>query len=1043
MTAWSVTLRGIRHRPGRSLIVLLLAAVAVTAAVLAPAYARAAEQSVLIDAVRAAPPDLTGLLVSAQGDKSIAPAAYESVDEARATGGGALARHPALRAAFGVPIASVDSEALFASGGEALSGRLAYRAGACAHLVVTGRCPSQPGEVVVSTRTAEQYGLHPGQRLSLQPGGAAPPTTARPDLVTVIGTYSVRDPGDPYWGRTAYFSSGYTGPDGASTRVDTLFAGTEDAARPWAPTAEARLRLEYPLQPAAIRLDDVPALRRDLTQLGRELAGRGLQVTSVLPSVLDDAAAEQVAIGRTVPIVAIPLVLLALVVLFLLVASVSEERAPELALAKLRGYPLGLANRFGLGEALFLVVAAGPLGLLLGLLLVRAVGWFVFASGTPVELRLPVLGAALAAVLAGAAAAVLASLRTLGQPVLALLRRVPSRSRWRTTVGEGAVLALAGAVLFQAWRDRASPLALLAPAMVALVAGLIVARLLAVSARLLLGRARRRGRIAGLLAAAQLGRRRGGHRIAVVLTVAVALLTFGATAADVAAGARAERARAALGADRVFTVDAAHPDALIAAVAKADPAGTSMAVVRASERYGDNDVELVGVESEKLGRVAVWPGQSAADIQRIGTALHPATASPLMVRGRLAAQVTVSALTTAAPLRLVAVVSAPGEPPRSLTLGTLSAPPEGYSDHGAQTTSPQTVTMSAPAPRCADGCRLLGLGVARTPGTTDPVTVDLSIGTLISGGGDLDAGFSDGSRWRWTQSRAPQASVTLTPGDALRMQVRSSDPGDVIAEYADAPSTLPVVVAGGAPADDPNARTFSFQALGDRPQPFRPIAHTGVLPRAGTHGLLFDLEDAVRVAERDTSLADADTLRYEVWASPDAPADLAQRLDAVGARVLTTDSIVRYTDRLDRRAPALALRLYLLAGGAAVVLALGAVLLTAHVGAGTRLREAAALRVTGVPRSVLGRGLVREYRTLLTGPLIVGVLAGLGGAVLMLPGIPLVTVNDRGGGRLTDALGPGWLAGALVVLVLGLLLVVVTVLRTLRRATPDRLREGV
>ena len=39
------------------------------------------------------------------------------------------------------------------------------------------------------------------------------------------------------------------------------------------------------------------------------------------------------------PLIAVPLLLLAWVVLFLLVAALAQERGPELALARLRGYP--------------------------------------------------------------------------------------------------------------------------------------------------------------------------------------------------------------------------------------------------------------------------------------------------------------------------------------------------------------------------------------------------------------------------------------------------------------------------------------------------------------------------------------------------------------------------------------------------------------------------------------------------------------------------------------------------------------------------------
>src|SRR6185312_7462343 len=101
--------------------------------------------------------------------------------------------------------------------------------------------------------------------------------------------------------------------------------------------------------------------------------------------------------------------------------------------------------------------------------------------------------------------------------------------------------------------------------------------------------------------------------------------------------------------------------------------------------------------------------------------------------------------------------------------------------------------------------------------------------------------------------------------------------------------------------------------LAEQPLPFHVAATSATLPRAGDHGILFDLDYAVRVAERTSSLADNDTLRYEVWAAPGAPADLGTRLAGSGVQVLRSESVNGYLDQLGRRAPALGLWLYLLA----------------------------------------------------------------------------------------------------------------------------------
>jgi putative ABC transport system permease protein len=283
--------------------------------------------------------------------------------------------------------------------------------------------------------------------------------------------------------------------------------------------------------------------------------------------------------------------------------------------------------------------------------------------------------------------------------------------------------------------------------------------------------------------------------------------------------------------------------------------------------------------------------------------------------------------------------------------------------------------------------------------------------------------------------------VDVQAGPVLTVEMTSTDPGDVVIEYVDTPDALPVVVAGSSPADDGRAEDFSFPALAEQPQEFNVVARESSLPRVGRRGLLFDLDYAVRAAERNSALSDNTRLRYEVWADPEAPADLTSRLAASGLQVLGETSISSQLNRLSRAAPALGLRLYLIAGAAAVALAIGVVLLTANVGAQTRRYELAALRVAGVRPRVLRRGLLREYLHLLGLPLLVGVGVGVAGAALMLPGIPIVTAGTATG-DITYEPSLGALTLAVGATVVGLVFAVLLVLRTVRRATPDQLREA-
>lgn len=1018
MTAWGVVLRGIRYRAGRSLVVLLLATVATTAAVLVPAYSRAAAQSVLSDGLAAAPTTGTSITVYAEGTAATAPAAHNATGDARAAVTAVLRRHPTLARLLDRPVGGVDTEAVVVGRSVPLATRFAYRDNVCYRLrLVDGECFIEPGEVLVSERTASAHGIAVGDPLTLRLGDARSP--GRVHDFTVVGVYTPVDPTDPYWGATAYFGAG--GATDGAERIDAVFTGAEDDVR-LDGEASVAMRLEYPLRTDAVRLDDVGPLRTEIGSFGLALRGAELDLRTALPATLDAIHADQQAVARTVPVIGVPLVLLCWFVLFLLVASLTEERGPEIALAKLRGFPAGRAARFGLGEVLLLIAVATPLGLAAGLAVVEATARLTLAEGTHAEVRWPVFAAAGVALAAGVLAVLLAGRRTLGRGVLALLRRVPARARWQAGVVEGLVVALAGASLFAAVGDRAAPLALLAPALLAVLAGIVAARLLAIWARLRLRVARRRGRVPALLSAAQLARRPERHRVVVVVTVAVALLAFAATAWDVAAQARHDAAQDSVGAPRVYSVTAAHPRALADAVLTADPSGRSMAVVRTSEPYADGRVELVGVQAQLLPAIAVWRGQDRAAVERIARALRPAAPEPLRVADRVEVVADVAGLAEV-PVRFSVVVSAPGEPPRTVSLGQLVAGRHRY---------------QAVAPECRAGCRLLGLAFSRGGSAAAPYAVEVAVHSIGSTDGPLAAGFDAAGRWA---ARPSSGTVTVQPGTPLRLSVASSTSEDVVVAHVDTPAALPAVLAGPAPTDEPDATEFAFPALADEPQPFTVAQRTPRLPRAG-QGLLFDLDYAIRAAERHASLADNTDLRYEVWAADEAPADLGARLVAAGLQVLRAESVDGEVAHLGRRAPALGLRLYLLAGAVAVALAVGVVLLTAYIGVDGRRYELAALRMVGVRRRLLRRGLVREYAALLAMPLAVGFAAGVAGALLMLPGIPLVTV-DTPVGELAWRPGPdGVLPLAAAVTVLGVIGTVVVVLRLLGRATPDRLSTG-
>ncbi len=1024
MTGWTVMLRGIRFRAGRSLLVLLIATIATASAVAAAGYIRAAQQSVLRDGLKYSPTYQTNVVMDAYGPAN----EVATVDDAHLTVNQELAGKPLLRQVFGAPIYAVDQDSFAGlDDGKAGLAWFGYREGVCAYLTIVGSCADQPGQIMMSKRSADRFGITVGETIydnsSLQKITPGPEGGPGQMAEKVVGLYTPKNVNDPYWAGNPYFADGPDPESPTAIRLDTLFTANADEAEQGF-TNKRNLHVEIPFKLGTVTLDNVAAVLTEVKAFQADTSRHSYVTDTGVTLVLDQVDAQQRALDKTIPVVAVPLVVLCLFVLFLVVTALTEERTPELALAKLRGYPTGRASRFGVGEMLMLIVLAMPLGIVLGLGLTEAASHAILSTGVHAEFRLPIVLAALAAMAAGVIAAWLATRATLRRGVLALMRRVPPRTGWRAGVGLGVAIAFVGASLVAAFLNRSSPIAWLAAPSIALIAGLIAARFLAFVSARRLRFSLRRGNVVGLLSGAWLARQAGRNRVVAVLTVAVALLVFGAVGWDVGARARTDNAQDTLGAATVFRVAPTYPSGLEAAVRKADPSGQTMAVVEERQYFANGYVTLVGVDTSALPNVAIWRGKSKSEVASIAAALRPATAKTLTVSGSMTITADVSSV-SGAPMDISALVSSSGEPPTSEPIGVLA---KGVS------------TYTGALPGCVEGCRLLGLTLGRTAGPSAPAAATLDI-TSVTAGAVKVTDFS-ADAWAADPTRAPLAHLKVSADSSLHVTLSTTDPTDALISYQDTPSSLPVVVAGGSKADDPNAPEFSFPGLGSNPGPMSVVGRADLVPNGGADAVLFDLDTGSSIAERSGSLADATNLEYEVWASADAPADIASKLVTNGVVVLSSDSIDNYLIRLSRGAPTLAMWFYLVAGGLALVLAVGVVLLGAYVGSASRIYEYASLKVAGVKPGTIRRAVLREYRSVLGIALLVGVAAGLGGAFLMLPGIPLVTVDGPVGDVPYSSDMPAVYA-ALAVTIIAMGVVVVLAMRVLRRATPDRLREGV
>ncbi|MEV0841418.1 hypothetical protein AB0I55_17910 [Actinocatenispora sera] len=1009
MAAVGVTVRGIRYRAGRSLVVLVLAVVATTAVVLVPGYTLAAEQSALTDQLHSRPAASIGLTVSGA-----------DLDALRTATDGMLRDAPRLAAVTGRRWSGASGTVSLASQPTRPDSMLVYRSGLCGQLrLAAGHCPSERGTgLLAEVGTARRYGLAVGDTVRFQRGDDDP-KGGRPAryLHRIAGLYRMPDAGATYWWGGGMFGTLDAQPLLSTNPGSVAFPGLRDKAA----------EVDVEVLPDRISLTDAAPLRTATVDAGATLEQAGSHLGTALPAAIGAAGRDRTAILSSVPVVVVPLVLLCLFVLYLAVAAVTEERGPEIALAKLRGFGGAGAARFGLAETLLVIVLAVPIGLLAGLGGTELLAALVLAPGTHVALSLPVLAAAGLALLGAAAAATVAARHTVRAAPLALLRRVPARGRWRANVLEGAIAALAAAALYQVVSEPGSQLGLLAPPLIALVVGLAAARLTAALA------GRRRAAGSGgvapyrLLARAQLSRRPIAQRLVLTVTVAVALLGFAVVATDVAGHNRSVVAADRVGADAVYTVRAGTAQQLLTAVRHVDPGGHGlMAAMRTNVHYGDGTLSVLAVDSGRLPVAATWPGRAAGSLRSMVAALPGRGAAPLAVRGPLAATVRVDdAPTGSHAVTLTAQLTDAAGATRTVPLGTLRRGTRSY---------------SATLPGCARGCDLVGLGISRYPGDTSQVRARLAITSLTDRGAALDTGLGTAGRWR---VMGADSGITPSPStsDGLRLTYAGEQDADALLGYASVPRRLPAVLAGPAPADDPHATRFAFPALGGTPIPFTVVGHDREIPRAGRHALLTDLTGLQRlVAITPDATADA-TPTYEVWAGPDAPSDLPARLAAAGVPVTGTATLAGEQHRLARQAPGLALHLYLVAGVAAVLLALGAVLLSCYAGAATRRYETAALAVAGVPAAQLRRALRTEFRAVLGIPLLAGLAAGAVGAALLLPVIKLVTATDAGVHR-SYALGPFWLPGAVLAVVAAMVAVTVVATRLLERIEPALLRGG-
>lgn len=1024
--SFGLFVRGLRWRVGPTVAVLAVSVVAMAGAALGPLYAHSAQESLLRDGLAQAPPITTGMLtrgaIPGQTGFSVQQL-LDTVVERSAD--------PRIDPWYGPGTASLTVEGgLPTVAGRSLGeAQVGWHLGQCSGVViVSGSCPDSAGEAMVSARTADAAGFRIGDVMRLNVG-----SDPDADQVTIVGTYDAATADPAAWGVGNPDQFRAAPIEGARDTFDEIVV---DEATMLASTGDVVAESFRALDPASVRITDVADLRAAVDAMVGTAGASGADApvtvsASRLLEHLDSAQPRLDAVALTSFAVTAQLVLLAWFVLFLIISAMMEERSGEIVVAKLRGLGPRPTVAFGLAEPVLLLVLALPIGLVVALLTDALLVRRYLVAGTTVTLTLGVWVALLLCLMGGAAAAALAARAILTAPVLEQLRRTGGRSGriLRSWAVDVAALVLAAASAYQLARGQSDSLALLAPGLITLAAGLLAVRSLPRLARLEVARTRAGPRTASFLAARNIARRPSGLRIIALLSIAVGLAVLAADATVVASANRTALAQAQVGADQVLRVGAASPGALRAAVEEVDPGGTwAMAGVRTSDPAGG----MLAVDASRLAAVAAWdPAWVGSSPDAIGPLLHPdVPAEPIPVAGALSLRATYAgdpAGDSAGEVRLTVAVRTAGGRPGQALLGTLQ---------------PGTADYAADLPLCVDQpCRLVAFTLTQPVGLPAAVlrgTVTLSDARDAEGPVDLTAAGVDG--WR-SGARAVMfpveggAEVTTASEGALTVSFEVDPLADAGIEVADHPADLPVVQGGPddlGTAAEPGTRVATgldgrFTAISS--------AGSGVLPQLLRTGTLADLQYAV-----DATGATPGGLIHQVWLSGSAPANAQDMLRAAGLEVLGVDSLDQRVAELDRGGVALSLRLFALASLVALLLGAGTLLAASYVVSRRRAYELAALRALGAGRPLLVRASRRENAVLAATGILVGTVSGLAAAWLAMPALLGPSVLEGP----PPWYGPAWLAVLGLVAVVLLVLAVVADLgarRTVRHAGPELLRQ--
>jgi putative ABC transport system permease protein len=1064
MSARWLALHALRHRLGQSVVLGLLSMTAIAACAAGPLYERAVEQA----AVRS--------------QLSHAGTADRGVTVQASSAGEAQSYLPvgSQRAVFGSPVAGVETNVSVTAGTTAFVAIAAGRDDLCAHLrIVQGSCPSAGAQVLLSTSSARAFKLAVGSVLTVTGhGGSGAYPIGR---VRIVGLYQPFDAGNDYWFDRAYSTTAgivrqFNGDAPDILHSDSLLTGPAgiqsfEAARAASNVGGSspfQYLVDLPVSASRIGVEQSHRLVQALVGIQARIDAahpdgdplRG-QLTSKLGTLLSQAETGRHQSRVIIPTLAVQLALVVLVVLGLVLAVGIDQRRPELALARLRGQSRAAAARLYIVEIAGIIVVAILPGLLLAWLGCELLCHWWLPDGVGPELRWPMFAAGIAVAAVELLLAVVLARRAAAAPIGELLRSVPPRRSGRGVgVAEAAVgVAATAGVVVAVSGDRTSTVSLLAPSLIAILAGLLLSRALLALARLAGRRALWRGRLAIALAALQAARRPGFRRVVTLVCVAVALLVSSVDQWSVSGENRQARAAATVGAAVVLEVNAPSAAALQSTVVSADPLGTyAMPVI--IQRPDGGDTPVIAVDHQRLRAIADWG--SSRDTPDAGTvrALVPAAApAPIRLSGtQLRLRV--------ADVSLVSADPPPSQPPLPVSLSLRFQLADGSLTTATLpvATGPGPAASNAPLGGCASGCTLDRIQLVRSVGDFSGAEVSLRLLGLQAGTESAMKPVSLGSAGDWQNSDAAAAaagtaasiSFLPAPGGALTLQALSHGSGATL-QHLDVPVNLPCLIAGspvvaatpGAgvnPVAAPNTvvtqpdSSISMHGIDGGTASCQPAGTIAFVPKVGSPALITDL--ALEIASSQPVLTNSSA---EVWlgrSDPVREGRLIKALAAAGITVLGRFTSANQQSIYDQSPPAWSIRAALATAVLAALIAALMVVIAAFTSERARSYDLASLRLVGIGQGKLRRAVLIEQLAGVLFALVLGSVVGVFGARLALPAVPLF-VSPAALPRPRYDLA--WTAVSIAVCAALILLILAAFVGAFvigRRVSPDRLREG-